>query len=62
MLSSVDLPEPDAPMIATSSPSRDGERDAAQGLDGALRAVEVVALADVAQLDHRTAPACPRSA
>src|SRR4030095_4299356 len=31
----------------------DGERDAAQRLDGALRSVEVVALADVAQDDHR---------
>ena len=29
----VDLPEPDGPMTATSSPVADGEGDAAQGVD-----------------------------
>ena len=36
MWSSVDLPEPDAPMSETNSPSLDVERDAAQGVDRGL--------------------------
>ena len=39
--SSVDLPEPDGPMMHTASPLRDRERDAAQHLDRAERLVHV---------------------
>ena len=34
MCISVDLPEPDGPMTAVSSPARDLERDAAERVDG----------------------------
>ena len=40
--SSVDLPEPDGPMMQTTSPLRDVERDALQHLDGAERLVHVL--------------------
>ena len=36
MCISVDLPEPDGPMTATSSPGCDVERDAAERVDGGL--------------------------
>ena len=47
MCSSVDLPEPDGPTTATSSPSRDGERDAVQR----RRPAAGVGLAHVGQLE-----------
>src|SRR5947199_837728 len=47
----VDLPEPDAPMIAKSSPPPDGERDAAQRPH--LDIAEVVDLPHVAEPDER---------
>ena len=45
--SSVDLPEPDGPTTATSSPAPTASDDAAQRLDAAR-----VALAHVDQLQH----------
>ena len=38
MCMSVDLPEPDGPMTAVSSPARDLDRDAAEGVDGGVAA------------------------
>ena len=40
MCISVDLPEPDGPMTATSSPGLDVERDAAKRVDGGLALAE----------------------
>ena len=48
MFISVDLPEPDAPMMATNSPCVDGERDAAQRVH--LDVAHVVDLRDVVEL------------
>ena len=48
MCSSVDLPEPDGPTTAASSPSSHGERDAVQDVDRAG-----IGLADAGQLEDR---------
>ena len=57
---SVDLPEPDGPITATSSPSVDRQRDAAQGVDG--RVALAVAAGQVARgdADRRPAQRLPR--
>ncbi len=47
----VDLPEPDAPMIATNSPSRIVERDSAQRVH--FNITHRVGLVNVVQLNHR---------
>ena len=48
----VDLPEPEAPMIATNSPCSTERRDAVQRLDGA--GAQRIALDQVTRLeDHR---------
>ena len=47
----VDLPEPDGPITATSSPSADRERDAAEGVDGGVAVA--VAADEVAADDDR---------
>ena len=49
-LSSVDLPEPDGPMTATSSPGCDGQADVAQRVDGGVAGA--VDAADVTQFEH----------
>ena len=49
-LSSVDLPEPDGPITATSSPSSTVEADAAQRVHGGVAGA--VDAGDVAQLEH----------
>ena len=58
-LSSVDLPEPDGPMIDTISPALDGEAHAVEGDDLAL-ALEL--LGHVVERDHgahRVISLCP---
>ena len=57
-LSSVVLPQPDGPMIATISPAVDAEVDAAQGLD--LHLARVIRLDDIHGFDDRGVWAGPR--
>jgi hypothetical protein len=49
----VDLPEPEAPMIATNSPSRNRQRHAAQRVD--LHIAHGVGLVNVLEFNHRRA-------
>ena len=51
MFISVDLPEPDEPMMATNSPALDRQADAAQRLD--LDIADDEAAGDVLDPDHR---------
>ena len=55
MCISVDLPEPDGPITATSSAARDVERDAAERVDRGLALA--VAAGEVARLTTAPEPA-----
>ena len=60
MLSRVDFPAPDGPMMVTNSPSRIVEVDPAE--DVAPRGARLIRSLDVAQLDHGRSSYSARSA